>query len=111
LSRPNAAAEFAAAFLSALSSNSKANHSNREIPPTDPPKQSTAGLAAALSILGLSPEASFEAAASAAYRSPALQNHPDKVAHMAPEFWELAERKMRELNAAFEQIRNFYHSR
>ena len=30
---------------------------------------------------------------------------------MAPEFRELAERKMRELNAAYDQIRAFYQQR
>jgi curved DNA-binding protein CbpA len=58
-------------------------------------------------LLGLQPGASSDEA-SAAYKSLAAQNHPDKVAHMAPEFRELAERKMRELNAAYDQIRAFY---
>ena len=43
---------------------------------------------------------------SAAYRKLAAQNHPDKVARMAPEFHALAERKMRELNEAYERIRS-----
>jgi DnaJ-domain-containing protein 1 len=60
--------------------------------------------------LGLRHGASIEDA-SAAYRNLAAQNHPDKVAHMAPEFRELAERKMRELNAAYDQIRVFYQQR
>jgi DnaJ-domain-containing protein 1 len=49
--------------------------------------------------------------ASAAHRKLAAQNHPDKVANMAPEFRELAEQKMRELNAAYDQIRAFFQQR
>jgi curved DNA-binding protein CbpA len=30
--------------------------------------------------------------------------HPDKVAFLAPEFRELAERKMKEINAAYQQL-------
>jgi preprotein translocase subunit Sec63 len=44
-----------------------------------------------------------------AYESLTAQNHPDKVAGMAPEFRELAERKIRELNAsAYDQIRKLH---
>lgn len=74
------------------------------------PKPNTTGLATAFSLLGLKTGASLEDA-SAAYKSLAAQTHPDKVAHMAPEFRDLAERKMRELNAAYEQIRESYKQR
>jgi DnaJ-domain-containing protein 1 len=30
--------------------------------------------------------------------------HPDKVATLAPEFQELAERRMKEINSAFQQL-------
>jgi hypothetical protein len=40
-----------------------------------------------------------------AYRRSALQNHPDKVSNLAPEFRELAERKMKEINKAYEQLK------
>jgi preprotein translocase subunit Sec63 len=50
------------------------------------------GLGAALSVLGLAVGASMDQV-SAAYKNLAAQNHPDKVAHMAVEFRELAERK------------------
>ncbi len=109
LSRANAAAEFATALRSAMSGR-KADHPNghSEAPPPKPAP--TAGLAAAFSLLGLKTGAPLEDA-SAAYKSLAAQSHPDKVAHMAPEFRELAERKMRELNAAYEQIRESYKQR
>jgi hypothetical protein len=107
LSRANAAAEFAAALRSAMSGSAQSATKDRsEVPPPERPNQS-AGLAAAFSVLGLQPGASLEDASSA-HRSLASQNHPDKVAHMASEFRELAERKMRELNSAYEQIRTFY---
>jgi DnaJ-class molecular chaperone len=40
----------------------------------------------------------------AAFRARALQCHPDKVAHLDPDFRELAERKFRELIAAYEAL-------
>jgi hypothetical protein len=107
LSRANAAAEFATALRSAMSGSGQGDAKDRsEVPP--PKRESQSGaLTAAFSLLGLQPGASLEDASSA-YRHLAAQNHPDKVAHMAPEFRELAERKMRELNAAYKQIQAFY---
>lgn len=107
VSRADAASQFAAALRTAL------KQEREEDPRKDsgevPPKRKTepANLASAFRLLGLEPGASFEDV-SAAYRSLAAQNHPDKVAHMAAEFRELAERKMRELNAAYDQIRVSY---
>jgi DnaJ-domain-containing protein 1 len=43
---------------------------------------------------------------SAAYRKLAQMYHPDKVAGLAPEYYEIAEEKMKDINAAYEQIRN-----
>ncbi len=43
---------------------------------------------------------------SAAYRKMAQMYHPDKVAGLAPEYYEIAETKMKDINAAYEQIRN-----
>ncbi len=40
-----------------------------------------------------------------AYRREAQKNHPDKVATMAPEFRDLAERRMKELNAAYQKLK------
>jgi hypothetical protein len=76
---------------------------SQDAPPREP-KNQLADAAGAFRLLGLPTGASFEDA-SVAYRNLARQNHPDKVAHLAPEFHELAERRMREINAAFDQIR------
>jgi hypothetical protein len=43
--------------------------------------------------------------ATAAYRKMAQMYHPDKVAGLAPEYREIAETKMKDINAAYEQIR------
>ena len=42
----------------------------------------------------------------AAYHRVAQQYHPDKVANLAPEFQELAERRMKEINAAYHELQN-----
>lgn len=55
-------------------------------------------------VLDVRPGASQEEI-SAAYRRLVQQYHPDKVANMAPEFRELAERRMKEINAAYEQLK------
>lgn len=106
LSRAAAAAEFAGAIRDAVSGHHTETASGRtDTPPARP--ASVSDVAAAYLLLGLKEGASPEQA-SAAYKRLAAQNHPDKVAQMAPEFRELAERKMRELNAAFETIRTAY---
>jgi hypothetical protein len=109
LSRANAAAEFATALSTALNRERRnAQEDRSEAPPSKPTTASD--LAATFAVFGLQPGAFFDEV-SAAYKKLAAQNHPDKVAQMAPEFRELAERKMRELNAAYDQIRAFYHQR
>ena len=40
-----------------------------------------------------------------AYRKLVQQYHPDKVANLAPEFRELAERRMKEINAAYQRLK------
>jgi curved DNA-binding protein CbpA len=54
-------------------------------------------------ILGVTPTATLEEI-EAAYRQKAKQYHPDKVSHLGPEFQELAERKMKEINEAYEAL-------
>lgn len=54
-------------------------------------------------LLGISPGASKDEA-KRAFRALVTQYHPDKVAHMAPEFQELAERKTRELLEAWAEV-------
>jgi DnaJ-domain-containing protein 1 len=41
----------------------------------------------------------------AAYRKMALKYHPDRVAGLAPEYREIAERKMKRINAAYQQLK------
>ncbi len=54
-------------------------------------------------ILGLEPGASL-ADAKKAWKSLMTLYHPDKVAHLAPEFKELAEEKTRQIMTAWEQV-------
>jgi DnaJ-class molecular chaperone len=54
-------------------------------------------------VLGISPAAP-RAEVEEAFRRKALQCHPDKVAHLDPEFRALAERKFKDLVAAFEAL-------
>ncbi|MGE5315240.1 MAG: J domain-containing protein [Acidobacteriota bacterium] len=44
-----------------------------------------------------------------AYRAQANLYHPDRVAHLGPEFQELANEKMKELNRAFSYFQKKYH--
>ena len=62
-------------------------------PPTDP-----------YVVLGISPEASNEEVEQA-WRRRMQEYHPDRVANAAPELRELAGRRAREANAAWESIR------
>ena len=55
-------------------------------------------------VLGIRSRASEEEITSA-YRQLVQQYHPDKVAGMAPEFREVAERRMKEINAAYEELK------
>jgi hypothetical protein len=55
-------------------------------------------------ILQVPPDASQDEI-SAAYRRLAQQYHPDKVSHLAPDLRELADRHMKEINAAYETLR------
>lgn len=56
-----------------------------------------------LVVLGLEPGVAWEDIKSA-YRQKAQQYHPDKVATLAPEFREIAEKRMREINRAYETL-------
>lgn len=59
---------------------------------------------AAWEVLGISPEADVEEI-KAAYRQMALQNHPDRVANLGPEFVRVAEEKFKAIQEAYEEIR------
>ncbi len=54
-------------------------------------------------VLGVTPTATLEEI-KVAYREKAKQYHPDRVSHLGPEFRELAERRMKELNEAYEVL-------
>jgi hypothetical protein len=54
-------------------------------------------------VLGVRPGAT-PAQVRQAYRELALQYHPDRVAYLAPEFREVAENKMRVINAAYQAL-------
>lgn len=45
----------------------------------------------------------------AAYRRLAQMYHPDKVSRLGPEFRELAERHMKAINAAYEQLKRGFN--
>jgi len=55
-------------------------------------------------ILGLQPGASPEEIKKA-YRKLSMQYHPDKVMHLGEEFQQVAEEKMKELNAAYQYLK------
>jgi hypothetical protein len=55
-------------------------------------------------VLGVKEGASMEEV-TAAYRKQAQMNHPDRVANMAAEFRELADHRMKEINAAYDVLR------
>lgn len=81
----------------------------REGPASPPPARRQASApeprkASPYAVLGVGASAS-EAEVRKAYRERAQQYHPDKVAHMAPEFREVAERRMKEINEAYESIK------
>jgi len=62
-------------------------------------------IAAALATLGLSEDASAEVIKKA-WRKLSIENHPDKVAHLGEEFRNIAEQRMREINAAYETLKD-----
>ena len=70
-------------------------------PPPDAPRKRDAG--EAREVLGVGPDPTREEI-SAAYRKMARMYHPDRVEGLGPEFRELAERRMKEINAAYREL-------
>ncbi|MSQ22863.1 MAG: J domain-containing protein [Dehalococcoidia bacterium] len=77
------------------------NQRNQEQGPGDNPSQRHRS---PHEVLGVRPGASQEEIASA-YRLLVRQYHPDKVADLGPELRELAEQRMKEINAAYESLK------
>lgn len=73
---------------------------DEQAPPPPPPPPASQD---PWKVLGIAPGTSKEEARRA-FRTLVAQYHPDKVAHLAPEFQELAERKTRAILEAWEQL-------
>lgn len=80
---------------------STAGSRGRARPPGPAQLAAAQQLAAACAVLSVAPGASMDEIRTA-YRQLARQYHPDTVAGKAPEFVAVAERRMREINAAYE---------
>lgn len=72
---------------------------------TPPHAQNRSKTTSAREILGVGPVASEEEIV-VAYRKMARLYHPDRVEGLGPEFKELAERRMKEINAAYKELRD-----
>jgi hypothetical protein len=81
-----------------------AGNGRPEEPQTGPRSTASVRGANARRVLGVA-DAAPAAEISAAYHRLAQQYHPDKVAGLAPEFQDLAGRKMREINAAYNELK------
>jgi hypothetical protein len=80
--------------------NRQNNYEYRKRPPAS---SQSVSQKSAYEVLGVKEGASMEEV-TAAYHKQAQMNHPDRVASMAPEFRELAERRMKEINAAYSEL-------
>ena len=83
----------------------------QEVPPRGEKKQfrsetseAATHTRSAYEILGVSVSASSEEIV-ASYHQMAKMYHPDRLAHLAPEFVALAEERMKEINAAYEELK------
>ena len=76
----------------------------RERPQSTAPPKPVAPPSPALGVLGLGAGAS-KAEVAAAYRRLARTYHPDKVAHLDQEAREFSEERMKEVNAAYSELK------
>lgn len=67
-------------------------------------RKETSGTTDPYIVLQVSPNAQWEEVA-AAYRRLVQMYHPDKVTGLAPEYQEIAERRMKEINAAYSELK------
>lgn len=102
--------EKATAFVTCFLTCKTGRQSSADSGPKKPSHGISASHTSALKVLGLEPGASIEQI-SEAYRRLAQMYHPDKVAGLAPEFHEIAERRMREINAAYRLLKTSNETR
>lgn len=72
-------------------------------PPAEPDAEEPIGPVEAVALLGIEPSAD-RSAIEKAFRERSLTCHPDKVAHLDLEFQQLAERKFRRLQRAYDLL-------
>jgi hypothetical protein len=105
------AAEYSAQAFNHVLGTKKNQQQWHESPPYEEKKQprseqSDVGTRqrSAYEILGIAVGASAEEIVSA-YHQMAKMYHPDRLVHLAPEFVALAEERMKEINAAYEELK------
>lgn len=110
VSNPSLAQDFAQALSRYMdfSNDSHRNSSNKtsstaQQEQSKPKPNDKSGISSAHTLLNVPNNASKEEITSA-YKKLAQQYHPDKVAGLAPEFKELAEKRMKEINAAYKEL-------
>jgi curved DNA-binding protein CbpA len=104
--------EFAQDYREKITARTKSHHSNSEERRSNQDRGNNSGREGEVptaidmdcfSVLGLRSDCSREEARNR-FRSLAKSYHPDVVHHLAPEFQQLAEQKMKELNGAFKEL-------
>lgn len=93
---------FAEAVITYLVKASRVQEAPRARPEKDTPQKNTPRKTP-YDVLNVRPGATREEITSA-YREMCKLYHPDKVSHLAAEFKEIAESRMREINAAYQQL-------
>jgi hypothetical protein len=104
-SNPAASSTFADHWHSRSPSRPGAKTGRQRTSNRDPSLKPPDRYAAARRVLEIEEHASSEEVAEAYHRL-ARMYHPDRVAGLAPDIQELAERKMREINAAYETLKS-----